>query len=171
MDIQTLLDIEEIKQLRYSFAWSLETSDPDQLADLFTPDGVVDVGPWGRMDGQQAIRKGYGRAYKDMPQFTAMHAVTNPRIRVNGDEATGTWYLLDMSLRDPGIDPLQIVGIYDEIYCRTAAGWRIRHLTLRFLWSSEHGRITEENPMTIPARTRAAHGVDRRGRDATPEEI
>jgi ketosteroid isomerase-like protein len=165
MDLQTLLDIEEIKQLRYSFAWSLETSAPDHLADLFTTDGVIDVGPWGRMDGQDAIRKGYGRSYRDMPPFTAMHAVTNPRIRVTGDDATGTWYLLDLSLRDAKVDPLQIVGIYDEIYRRTAEGWRIKHLTLKFLWSSEHGRITDENPMTIPARTRSSHSSDRQARD------
>jgi ketosteroid isomerase-like protein len=166
MDVQTLLDIEEIKQLRYSFAWSLETADPDQLADLFLPEGVVDVGPWGRMDGQDAIRKSYGRAYKNMPKFTAVHAVTNPRIRVNGDDATGTWYLLDCSLREPNVNPLQIVGIYDEIYRRTEAGWRIKHLTLRFLWSSEHGYISEDNPMTIPERTRAGHNRDRQARDA-----
>lgn len=165
MDLQTLLDIEEIKQLRYAFAWSLETSQPDALADLFTADGIVDVGPWGKMVGQDAIRRGYGRAYAGMPQFTAVHAVTNPRIFVNGDDATGTWYLLDCSLREPDANPLQIVGIYDEIYVRTQAGWRIRHLTLKFLWSSEHGRITADNPMTIPGAQRKAHGDDRRTRE------
>ena len=35
MDLQYLLDLEEIKQLRYSFSWCLETSAPDELADLF----------------------------------------------------------------------------------------------------------------------------------------
>ena len=162
MTLQTLLDIEEIKALRHEFAWSLETSQPDALADLFTEDGIVDVGPWGKMDGQAAIRKGYGRSYRGMPSFTAMHAVTNPRIKVNGDEATGSWYLLDLSLREAATQPLQIVGIYDEIYRRTADGWRIAHLTLRFLWTSEHGRITEDNPMTIPGTVRDAHSRDRK---------
>lgn len=165
MDIQTLLDIEEIKQLRYSFAWCLETSQPDTLADLFTTDGIIDVGPWGRMDGQDAIRRGYGRSYSGMPTFTAMHAVTNPRIRVTGDDATGTWYLLDLSLRDANVNPLEIVGIYDEIYRRTPDSWRIAHLTLRFLWSREHGRITPDNPMTIPGRVRDAHSAERKNQN------
>ena len=63
MDLQYLLDLEEIKQLRYSFSWALETSAPDDLADLFTDDGWIDVGPWGRMDGQDAIRRGYGKVF------------------------------------------------------------------------------------------------------------
>lgn len=150
MDLQTLLDIESIKQLRYTFAWCLETAQPDKLADLFTADGVIEVGPWGKMVGQDAIRKGYGRAYRDGEQFTAVHAVTNPRIFVNGDTATGTWYLLDCSLRDKDVPPLQIVGLYDEDYRRVDGEWRIARLHLKFLWSSHVGRITEDNPMTMP---------------------
>jgi ketosteroid isomerase-like protein len=152
MDLQMLLDIEAIKQLRYSFAWCLETSQPDKLADLFTLDGVIEVGPWGRMEGQDAIRRGYGKAYRHGEQFTAMHAVTNPRIFVNGDEATGTWYLLDCSLREKDTPPLQIVGLYDEIYRRVDGEWRIHRLHLKFLWSSHLGHITPDNPMTLPRR-------------------
>ena len=150
MDLQTLLDIESIKQLRYTFAWCLETSEPDKLADLFTKDGVIDVGPWGRMDGQDAIRKGYGRAYRHGEQFTAVHAVTNPRIFVDGENATGTWYLLDCSLREKDVNPLQIVGIYDEKYRKEAGEWRIAHLHLKFLWSSHVDHISEDNPMSLP---------------------
>jgi len=156
MDLQTLLDIEEIKQLRYSFAWCLETAKPDELADLFTKDGVIDVGPWGRMDGQDAIRRGYGRAYRHGNQFDALHAVTNPRIFVKGETAHGTWYLLDCSLREANDPPLKLVGLYDEDYLRVDDRWRISRLTLKFLWSSHLGKVTEDNPMTMPTWLRAA---------------
>jgi ketosteroid isomerase-like protein len=152
VDLQTLLDMESIKQLRYSFAWYLETSRPDDLADLFTEDGLVEVGPWGRMEGQEAIRKGYGRAYRHGNQFGAIHAVTNPRIFVNGDTATGTWYLLDCSLESKDLPPLQIIGIYDEAYRKVNGDWRISKLHLKFLWSADTGKITEENPMVMPHR-------------------
>jgi ketosteroid isomerase-like protein len=148
MDIQTLLDLEEIKQLRYSFAWCLETSQPDALADLFTEDGVIEVGPWGKMVGQDKIRKGYGRAYKDAPPFTAMHAVTNPRIFITGDTAKGGWYLLDCVLRDK--DPLQIIGIYNEDYRRVNGDWKIARMVLQYLWASHIGLVTADNPMTLP---------------------
>ena len=148
MDLQYLLDLEEIKQLRYSFSWALETSAPDDLADLFTEDGVVDTGPWGKMIGQEKIRKGYGRAYKDARPFTALHAVTNPRIEITGDTATGTWYLLDCVLSDDP-SPLKIVALYRDKYRKVHGVWKFAELKLDYRWSAELGRISEENPMKI----------------------
>jgi hypothetical protein len=161
MDIQYLLDLEEIKQLRYSFSWALETSAPDDLADLFTEAGVIDVGPWGRMEGRDAIRRGYGRAYREAEPWTAMHAVTNPRIRVNGDDAAGTWYLLDCTMHGTG-NPLQVLGIYDEEYRRVDGTWKIARLTLRFKWSGEVGRITADNPMEVLGQSRRSRPADGR---------
>jgi len=155
MTLQTLLDLEEIKQLRHSFSWYLETSQPDALADLFTTDGVIEVGPWGRMVGQDKIRKGYGRAYAGAPQFGALHAVTNPRIVIDGDTAHGTWYLLDCAMRDRDTAPLQIMGIYDEDYRRVDGDWKMARMDLKFLWSEHLGKITPANPMTMPPFTRA----------------
>jgi hypothetical protein len=149
MDLQYLLDLEEIKQLRYSFSWALETSTPDDLADLFTEDGWIEVGPWGRMVGRDAIRRGYGRAYRDSEPWTAMHAVTNPRIRISGDEATGTWYLLDCVTTVVESNSLRILGIYDETYRRVDGAWKMTSLTLRFKWSHDIGHVTPDNPMRV----------------------
>jgi hypothetical protein len=147
MDLQYLLDLEEIKQLRYSFSWALDTSTPDDLADLFTEDGWIDVGPWGRMEGREAIRRGYGRAYREVPPWRAMHAVTNPRIRIDGDQATGTWYLLDLSTVGAHTEPMRVLGIYDETYRREAGGWKMSSMTLRFKWSEDVGHVSDDNPM------------------------
>jgi SnoaL-like domain len=125
MDLQYLLDLEEIKQLRYSFSWALETSAPDDLADLFTEDGWIEVGPWGRMNGREKIRSGYGKAYRDAEPWTAMHAVTNPRIRIHGDEATGTWYLQDRVIVPDFNFMLYGAAFYHDRYRRTPDGWRI----------------------------------------------
>ena len=149
MDLQYLLDLEEIKQLRYSFSWALDTSTPDALADLFTEDGWIDVGPWGRMNGREKIRRGYGRAYKETPVWQAMHAVTNPRIRITGDEATGTWYLLDCTTHGKGQSPLRVMGIYDETYRRVDGAWKMSSMTLRFTWSDEVGHVSDDNPMQM----------------------
>lgn len=163
LDLQTLLDREEIRDLRHSFAWFLETSNPDALADLFAEDGVIDTGPWGRMEGQDAIRRGYGRAYSGMPRFTALHAVTNGRITVDGDRADGVWYLLDLSLREPDVNPVTLVALYEEQYRRVSGEWKYQSLKLNYLWSAEKGRITPENPMSIPQRTKAAYRKERSG--------
>jgi hypothetical protein len=161
LDIATLLAREEIRELRHSFSWNLETSNPDALADLFAADGIIDTGPWGKMVGQDAIRKGYGRAYAGMPHFTAMHVVTNERIRVDGDTAEGTWYLLDLSLRDPDVNPLLLVALYEEQYRKVDGVWKYTWLKLTYLWSAEQGRITADNPMAIPQSTRKAYSADK----------
>ncbi|MEY2926136.1 MAG: hypothetical protein RL367_613, partial [Pseudomonadota bacterium] len=118
-------------------------------------------GPWGKMVGQDAIRKGYGRAYAGLPHFTAMHVVTNDRIRVDGDTAEGTWYLLDLSLRDPQVNPLLLVALYEEQYRKVDGVWKYTWLKLNYLWSAEQGRITPENPMAIPQSTRKAYSADK----------
>jgi SnoaL-like domain len=157
MDIETMLAREEIRDLRHNFSWYLETCNPDALADLFWEEGVIDTGPWGRMEGKEAIRKGYGRAYRNMPQFTALHAVTNSRIVVRGDEGEGTWYLLDHSLREPSSNPLILVALYEERHAKRNELWKYTSLKLTYLWSAEQGRITPENPMRLPESSKKAY--------------
>jgi len=151
IDLQYLIDLEEIKRLKYRFAWALETSAPNDLADLFVEDGWIDAGPWGVMRGQAKIRKGYMRAYENAPTWTAMHCVTNPRIFIVGDTATGTWYLLDCITR--GQEPaLGILAVYNETYLRVEGEWKYESVTLEFKWSQHAGQITDDNPMTVPSR-------------------
>ena len=149
IDLQYLIDQEEIRQLRHDFAWHLDTAEPDKLADLFTEDAVIEVGPWGRMEGQDAIRRGYRKMWLGTPRFNAMHAVTNGRVEIDGDEAKGSWYLLDIAARTGANEnPLKLLGIYHETYRREADGWRMSSLTLQFLWAEHTGQITPDNPLT-----------------------
>lgn len=151
IDVQYLIDLEEIKRLKYRFAWALETSAPNDLADLFTEDGWIDAGPWGLMRGQDKIRKGYTRAYDGAPTWGAMHAVTNPRIVIDGDTATGTWYLLDCTTHGDG-PALNILAVYDETYRRVDGIWKYVSVALQFKWSSHIGHVSADNPMTVPPR-------------------
>ena len=169
IDLQYLIDQEKIRRLRHDFAWFLDTAQPDRLADLFAPDGFIDAGPWGRMEGQEAIRRGYGRAYAGAPRFNAMHAVSNGRLDIDGDQASGTWTLLEVSLTAAAHEnPLKLMAVYHETYRRLAEGWRMSGVTIEFLWSESTGRVTPENPMVRPRRnapedrpsqgSEAAHG-------------
>jgi hypothetical protein len=76
-----------------------------------------------------------------------MHAVTNPRILIEGDEATGTWYLLDCVTHGQD-NPLKVLGVYDETYRRVDGTWRMSSMTLRFKWARTSG--------TSPRTTRCA---------------
>ncbi|MET0144729.1 MAG: nuclear transport factor 2 family protein [Ilumatobacteraceae bacterium] len=157
MDVQHLLDLEEIRQLKYRWSWALETSAPDDLADLFTEDGWIETGPWGRMEGRDAIRRGYGRAYRHAPPFRNMHCVTNPRITIDGDDAAGTWYLLDCDTSGDVEGPaLRILAVYDETYRRVGGAWRMASVTLDYKWAAHVGHVGPDNPMTIPPHQRRA---------------
>ena len=153
IDLQYLIDQEEIKQLRHDFAWHLDTSQPDALADLFTEDGFIDAGPWGRMNDRDAIRKGYRKVFLGGPEFGGMHSVTNGRVEIDGDNAKGSWYLLDISCRGEKDDqPIVLLGLYHETYRRTPDGWRMTSMTLQSNWSNWTGQVTPDNPQTTQRR-------------------
>ncbi len=62
-----------------------------QIAELFTVEGVWDGGPaLGRVTGRMAIAERLRMPTLDFSR----HIFVNPRIRVDGDTATGTWDLL-----------------------------------------------------------------------------
>src|SRR3954451_6847766 len=90
------------------------------------------------------VRQGIRRR----PQWGAMHAVTNPRILIEGDEATGTWYLLDC-VTHAQENALKVLGVYDETYRRVDGTWRMSSMTLRFNWGENVGHVTPDNPMRI----------------------
>jgi len=143
-----LADLEEIKELKNSFAWHFDSAAPDALADLFTIDGVCEFGPWGSMSGQDAIRAGFRRRLQSGDRFPGIHALTNPRILIDGESATGKWYLLDLVFGDAATNPLRLIGIYDERYTRVRNKWLIAYCKLEYLWSTASGRVTAEHPMT-----------------------
>lgn len=95
------------------------------LAGLFTEDGVLDLGPFGRYVGRDAIRDA---AENVLPQGTAWstHYIVNPILEVNGAEATGSWYFLIFAqLKSPPHAPAApIFGSYQDRYRKTADGWR-----------------------------------------------
>ncbi|MET0146998.1 MAG: nuclear transport factor 2 family protein [Ilumatobacteraceae bacterium] len=151
IDVQYLLDLEGIKRLRYRFARALDTASPDALADLFTDDGWIDVGPFGRMEGRERIRRGYKRAYEGGPEWHTMHCVSNPQILVEGDTATGNWQLIELSMRSPD-QPVSIIAVYDDEYRRVDGEWKLAGVTLSFKWSAHMGIVDDDHPMTIPPR-------------------
>ncbi len=80
-----------------------------------------------------------------------MHCVTNPRIEIDGDSATGTWYLLDCTTHGEG-PALNILAVYDETYRRVEGEWKYTSVALQFKWSKHIGHVSDDNLMTIPSR-------------------
>jgi ketosteroid isomerase-like protein len=139
-DVQLLKDLEEIKRLKYDYCyfadlWPGERNDCDKVASLFADDGIWEVVPQLRSVGPAEIAK----ALKSMTEYfsTTLHIVMSPRIDLEGDRATGTWYAIfpGAPLGPESAQPQWCTGQYHEEYVRTPKGWRIAQMKIKAQFS------------------------------------
>lgn len=129
--VRRLSDIEDIRRLKHRYCALCDAGyDADRLAELFTEDAVWDGGPIGAHEGREAIRRFFEGSPKRVPW--ALHMVTNPIIDVDGDAATGQWYLWEpLVYALPGGDEAWWMSArYDDRYRRTAEGWRFARVAI-----------------------------------------
>ena len=126
--LQVLEDTEAIKRLKARYCGFCDDGyNPDGIASLFTEDGVWDSGDtFGKCEGADAIRKFFTGAPKQLP--FALHYVMNPMIEVDGDTATGTWYLFQACTFAKGNQAVWGAAKYDEQYVKVNGEWKFRHL-------------------------------------------
>lgn len=139
MKIEELLEIEEIKNVRHLYSHYYDGNRLDDLISLFTEDAICEFGEdfGGDWVGKQAIRDNYHRFLYDSGRaiHSQMHAVTNPWIRLIGeDEAYGRWYQLNLNVDEGAENPLTLFGIYDDIYKKEDGDWKIHRTRIDFLW-------------------------------------
>ncbi len=103
----------------------------DQIAELFSEDGVWDGGPaLGVARGRDELR---ARMRQPTLRFS-WHYFLKPRIEVAGDRATGRWDILSPCTTQDG-RPHWMAGFEDDEYVREAGVWRhsLMRLTAVFL--------------------------------------
>ena len=129
--LQNLEDIMEISRLKAAYCeavdggWDRRTHNGEAVASLFVEDGVWDAGRiGGRGERRQGII-GIIDSFQRMP--FAFHRVTNPDIRINGDEATGKWHIIAY-LSQPDGTPVMFMGTYRDKFVRTPQGWKFKQL-------------------------------------------
>jgi len=133
--IQALEDREEIERLRHQYCYRMDAGDIEELADLFTEDGEVDFGPMGTAQGRDEIAAFLG-GMTDQFEFLA-HMVHNPIVDVEGDTATGRWYVEVPAVTIDGVAQW-IQGSYDESYRRTDFGWKIDRTELSISYVADY---------------------------------
>jgi hypothetical protein len=121
----------EISRLKAAYCeavdggWDRRTHRGEEVASLFVEDGVWDAGRiGGRGEGHDGIVRVID-SFQRMP--FALHRVTNPDIRVKGDEATGKWHVIAY-LSQPDGTPVMFMGVYRDKFVRTPQGWKFKHL-------------------------------------------
>ncbi|ODP36279.1 nuclear transport factor 2 family protein [Sphingomonas turrisvirgatae] len=115
-----------IERLTIEYAYLLDHGEATRLADLFTPDGVLETDS-ARLIGRAAIASYYAKRAKQ--PWTTRHISTNLRVMFEApDRASGTRLIL--YFRGEGTTPPFAagpgsVGEYREIYVRGHDGrWR-----------------------------------------------
>jgi len=134
---QDYIDIQQLSS-KYAFAIDTCTNGGADYADLYTDDGEFSVSQqWGvagnrKTKGRAALIKAAGGDGtggcvdpKTTMGYGISHLIVNLVVTPTPDGAIGKSYLLAIGV---GGDPTKIErqGGYDDVYVKTAAGWRFR---------------------------------------------
>lgn len=120
-------DIDDIKQVKYRYLRALDTKHWDDFAATLTEDVRGDYGESIGEKHQFTDRDSLVNFMRTSlgPEVVTEHRVDHPEITVDGDEATGTWYLQDRVIAPDFNFMLIGAAFYHDRYRRTEDGWKI----------------------------------------------
>ena len=74
------------------------------------------------------------------------HLVGNHQVNVTGDTATHRCQLHAQHVKTgtEGGDNFIIGGYYDDVFARTAGGWRIKHRIMQPTWRSDNANVVKK---------------------------
>jgi ketosteroid isomerase-like protein len=128
--VQRLEDVEAIERLFLEYRRLLDRRDFAAYAKLFADDGEW-RGNLGKARGHEEIEQLLLRTLAGWTgESTAhLHLVDNVVIEVDGDRATAqsTWVYITRDFSDNPV--LSLIGHYEDVLARTAAGWRFQRRT------------------------------------------
>lgn len=137
--IAVLEDIEAIKQLKATYCHLVDDgiggdmARMDELMGLFAEDAWIDFGTAEAPDvhrGRDAVTKFYKEFVCGALSYSA-HIVANPLITVNGETASGRWYVfVPCTMRDTNA-AVWLAGKYREEYVKINGRWKWQSMTFR----------------------------------------
>lgn len=121
-------DVAAIERLKYAYFRTLDLKRWDEFEALFVPEATGAYGDLTFESRDDLVAYMRGTLTADM---ITLHQAHHPEIDVDGDSATGTWYLHD-KVFVPAFDvAIEGAAFYEDRYVRTAEGWRIQHTGYR----------------------------------------
>ncbi len=128
--ITRLEDIEAIKQLKARYCDVCDDMhNPDRITSLFAEDGVWESPDFGQARGHAEIRKLF-EGFRDTFSFS-QHNIMNPIIEVDGESATGVWYIMGPWTRSADDRAIWMTARYDDDYVKIDGEWKYQHLRAR----------------------------------------
>jgi len=145
-DIQRLMDIEAIKQLKHAYFRCIDTANLEELANLLHDEVEVDFRGgtyrW-KMSGKQEYLKNVGATFSK--QSIGQHQGHHPEIQILSEtEATGIWYLEDNIWVLNHNAHTHGTLLYWDRYVKEHGGWLIRETRYERLY--EMNEVLEEAP-------------------------
>jgi len=129
--VDRLESMEEIRKLKYQYCYYCDQDyDPEGIASLFAEDGIWSNGnTLTPTVGRKAIADSFRDVSKSIP--FAAHIVMNPIVEVNGDTATGRWWLMmpSTNIVDDAPKGHWLVAEYEDDYVRVNGKWYFKKLT------------------------------------------
>ena len=150
-DIQRLMDIEAIKQLKYAYFRCVDTANLEELATLFHDDVTVNfVGgtyEW-NIQGKQDYVNNIGMAFSK--EAVGQHNAHHPEIQMLSEtEATALWYLEDNMWILNHNAKTHGTALYRDHYLKVDGKWLIK--------DTRYERIYEINEQLEAAPTLSSH--------------
>jgi hypothetical protein len=156
-DVQMLMDIEAIKQLKHAYFRCIDTANLEELAEIFHEDvsvhfigGTYEWKLQGRAEYLEAVAKAFNTG------AVGHHNGHHPEIQILSEtEATGIWYLADNMWVLSGNFHTTGTALYWDRYLKADGRWTIKDTKYRRLY--EINRVLDENP-PLAAHYLGAHG-------------
>ena len=158
-DIQRLMDMEAIRQLKYAYFRCVDTCNLEELATLFHEDVKVHfVGgtyEW-NVEGRQAYVDNIGMSFSR--EAIGQHNAHHPEIQVLSDtEATAIWYLADNMWILNHNAKTYGTAIYWDRYLKVDGKWLIKETNYERVY--EINEVLEERP-NLSSHYHGAHGPE-----------
>jgi 3-phenylpropionate/cinnamic acid dioxygenase small subunit len=119
-----------IGEVLVRYATGIDQRDWDLFRTCWTPDVVADYGDIGQFVGVDALTDFMFASHHAMG--ATHHHLTNFDIHVDGDRADVRCYVhaVLIAVPDDTSSWIDALGHYDDVFTRTADGWRISHRTV-----------------------------------------
>lgn len=116
-------DYHELKEVRYRYSRHIDAMEWERMAAQFTEDAVCRYEGFGEYEGRDEIAA-FGREELEPSVEYSRHEASMPVLDVDGDEATGNWYLNVFYVFTDGSAGWRH-GHYNDEYRRVDGEWKI----------------------------------------------
>jgi hypothetical protein len=130
--VQELKDVNDIKKLKARYCHLVDGGEWDTLEKLWIDEAVCDYGFFGRFVGKTEIMDRFFRDLVSNASSFNAHMIHNPIIDIDGDIASGKWYLTAHTTIQPKNQAVWVQGIYNDRFVRIDSEWKIAELAVEF---------------------------------------